>query len=73
MRVIAGLFGTDFLVARPFSDELTPVPVLVVFVVPLACGMIRRTGGGDLPGVRGCQRWVFWLGTAFFVVSLASP
>ena len=73
MRVIAGLFGTDFLVARPFSDELTPVPVLVVFVVPLACGMIGALVAAIFLGVRGCQRWVFWLGTAFFVVSLASP
>lgn len=73
IRAIAGIFGTEFLVARPGTDGLTPVPWLMVFLLPIACGLIGSLVAAIFLGVRGCQRWVFWLGTVAMLVSLASP
>ncbi len=73
MRLIAGLFGVEFLVARPGSEELSPVPWALVLLTPVVVGVGGALVAAIFLGVRGCQRWVFWLGTAAVVVSLASP
>lgn len=73
LRVVAAIFGTDFMVVRPGSDEPTPVPWLAVFLVPIVCGVVGSLVAAIFLGVRGCQRWVFWLGTLAVLISLASP
>lgn len=73
MRVIGGIFGTAFEVTRPGSSELMPVPWIVVLALPVLCGLIGSLIAAIFLGVRGCQRWVFWLGTAVMLVSLTSP
>lgn len=73
IRAVTGLFGVDYQVARPGSDGLQPVPWLAVLLVPLVCGVIGSLVAAIFLGVKGCQRWVFWLGTAVLVVSLVSP
>lgn len=73
MRVIAGLFGTEFLVMRPGSTDLTAIPWLMIFVLPIVCGLAGSLVAAIFLGVRGCQRWVFWLGTGIMIASLASP
>lgn len=73
LRVVAAIFGTDFMVVRPGSDELTPVPWPAVFLVPIVCGVVGSLVAAIFLGVRGCQRWVFWLGTLAVLISLASP
>ncbi len=73
LRVIAGIFGTAFMVTRPGSTELQPVPWLAVLLVPVVVGVVGSLVAAVFLGVKGCQRWVFWLGTAAMVLSLASP
>lgn len=73
IRLLTGLFGVDYLVARPGSEQLQPVPWPVVLLLPLAVGVVSSLIAAVFLGVRGCQRWVFWLGTAALIASLAAP
>jgi hypothetical protein len=41
--------------------------------MPLIAGIAGAALAAIFLGVRGCRRWVFWLGTAAMVLSLASP
>ena len=71
LRAITGLFGVEYMVSRPGADGLQPVPWLGVLVIPLDCGVVGSLVAAVFLGVKGCQRWVFWLGTAVMVLSLA--
>ena len=37
------------------------------------CGLVGSLVAAIFLGVRGCQRWVFWLGTGVLLVSLTGP
>ncbi len=73
IRLISGIFGVDYLVARPGSDQMEPVPWLVVLLLPLVVGVVGSLIAAIFLGVRGCQRWTFWLGTAAMLASLSGP
>ncbi len=76
LRGIATLFGTEFLVQPLFpsgSSQLEPVPWAATFVVPLMAGIAGAAVAAVFLGVKGCRRWVFWLGTAALFISLTSP
>jgi hypothetical protein len=74
MRAIATLFGTDFLVEQPFAEGgLVSVPWAATFVMPLIAGIGGAAVAAVFLGIKGCQRWVFWLGTLALAVSLTSP
>lgn len=77
LRVVATLFGTDFMVQQPFgnagADQLVEVPWAATFVMPLIAGIAGAAVAAIFLGVKRCRSWVFWLGTAALLVSLASP
>lgn len=74
LRLVGGLFGTDFVVTLP-SRGGNPFTVgwLAVFALPLLAGVVGGLVAALFLGVRGCRRWVFWLGTVALVVCLAQP
>ncbi len=77
LRLVATLFGTDFLVQQPSfgaeAGQLEEVPWAATFVLPLIAGLAGAAVAAVFLGVKGCRHWVFWLGTLALVVSLASP
>lgn len=73
IRVLAGLFGTEFRVAAPDDGRNLAVSWVAALVVPVLSGMAMAAVGGLFLGVRGARRWVFWIGTAVLLVSLVSP
>ncbi len=73
LRALGGLFGADFLIPAPGSTDLIPVPWFMIFILPIVCGVLGSLVAAIFLGVKGCQRWVFWLGTGLMLVSLAPP
>lgn len=73
IRIVTGVFGVDYLVSAPGGGDVQSVPWLVVLVIPTLAGVVGSLVAAIFLGVRGCQRWVFWLGTAALLVSLVSP
>lgn len=72
LRVVAGLFGTEFVVAAPGGVSVS-VSWWWAFVAPLVVGMTAALLGALFLGVRGCRRWVFWTGTLVLAATLVAP
>lgn len=73
LRIVAGLFGTEFLVAEPGDRRNLAVGWMSAFAVPLVAGLLAAVLGAIFLGVSNCRRWVFWIGTAALLVTVASP
>jgi len=73
IRIVAAIFRVDFEIAAAASDELRQLPWVAVLLLPVVSGLLGSLVACIFLGVRRCQRWVFWLGTGVFVLSLIGP
>jgi Family of unknown function (DUF6069) len=76
LRLVAAIFRVDFTVVLGFgtnADQKAPVPWVTFLVIPILVAVAWSLIGAIFLGVRGCQRWVFWLGTLVLLVSLSVP
>ena len=70
---VGRLLGVPFEVARPGSDALQVVPWFLMLLVPLLAAVVGALLAAIMLGRRHARRIVFWAGTAFAVLSFASP
>lgn len=70
---IGRLLGVPFEVMRPGSDSLQVVPWFLMLLMPLLAAVVGALLSAIMLGRRHARRIVFWVGTAFALLSCASP
>ena len=67
------LLGVPFEVVRLGSDSLQVVPWFLMLLMPLLAAVVGALLSAIMLGRRHARRIVFWVGTAFALLSCASP
>jgi hypothetical protein len=67
------LLGVPFEVVRLGSDSLQIVPWFLMLLMPLLAAVVGALLSAIMLGRRHARRIVFWVGTAFALLSCASP